>query len=90
MEDGAAWPQGAFVYLYDDSRTDLDCYFTVKESIRTSGGSLGGLRATMYNSSPSPEVRAQHSVSMDYPQKATTFDLGHSPPVVRQTVSSHR
>ena len=90
MEDGAAWPQGAFVYLYDDSRTDLDCYFTVKESVRTSGGSLGGLRATMYNSSPSPEVRAQHSVSMDYPQKATTFDLGHSPPVVRQTVSSHR
>ena len=37
----------------------------------------------MYNSSPSPDGRPQHSASMDYPQKATTtFDLqGHSPPV---------
>ena len=53
---------------------------------------FGRFESTMYNSSPSPDGRPQHSASMDYPQKATTtFDLqGHSPPVVRQTVSSHR
>ena len=92
MEDGSAWPQGAFVYLYDDSRTDLDCYFTVKASVRTSGGALGGpLRATMFNSSPcSPSSEGVgRTASMEFPQKVTTFDLGLSPPVVRQTVSSH-
>ena len=89
-EDGSAWPQGAFIYLYDDSRTDLDCYFTVKASVRTSGGSLGGpLRATMYNSSPCSPSSEGRTASMDFPQKVTTFDLGLSPPVVRQTVSSH-
>ena len=92
MEDGSAWPQGAFVYLYDDSRTDLDCYFTVKASVRTSGGALSGpLRATMFNSSPcSPSSEGVgRTASMEFPQKVTTFDLGLSPPVVRQTVSSH-
>jgi len=88
METGTAWPQGAFVYLYDDSRTDLDCYFTVKESVRTSGSTLSGLRATMYNSSPSPDGRTHSSSVSDYQQRATTFDLGLSPP--RQAASTSR
>ena len=33
-ENGSAWPHGAFIYLYDESRADLDCYFTLKESVR--------------------------------------------------------
>ena len=37
-EDGSAWDQGAFVFLYDEKRADLDCYFTVSEREGSEGG----------------------------------------------------
>ena len=86
-EDGAAWPHGAFVYLYDDSRTDLDCYFALKESVRA-GGTMSGMRSSVYSSysaggspgafgSPDPRLGAFGSLSPP-----------SLPPAVRQTFSA--
>jgi len=48
-EDGSAWEHGAFVFLYDETRTDLDCYFTVSKQMAR--GTVSGMRNTMFMSS---------------------------------------
>ena len=39
------------MFLYDDSRTDLDCYFTVDTKVNVRG-TMSAMRATMFASAP--------------------------------------
>ena len=73
-EDGSAWPLGAFVFLYDDTRTDLDCYFTVRphgETVRFAVDD-DALLPRRTSSSFQAGARARPDLGSD----AEHFDLG--------------
>ena len=61
-ESGAAWPHGAFIYLYDESRPELDCFFALKESVRSDvSRTMGAMGASM--SFRSPDMRGTIAVN---------------------------